>query len=157
MKKKFLFLFESIISFSLLFLALLSFSIVILRYFFGIGFVWLQELLIYFHSFVFLFGSYKTLKLDKHVRVDVLYNKQSQSKKDLINRVGFLLLCLPCFITLIYVSTPYVLDSWKWLEKSSDAGGLSYVYILKTFIPVFSVCFILQGFFTHFLNSKESS
>lgn len=148
--------FNQIINASLLVMTLISFSIVILRYFFGLGWVWLQESVLYFHSFIFLFGSIRTLKLDKHVRVDVLYNSFSKEKKNLVNKIGFLILATPFCLTLFYVSFSFTLDSWKWLEKSSDAGGLSFVYIMKTFIPLFAFILVTQAFLSHFYHPLKN-
>jgi len=137
---------------SLLCLAFLSFVIVVLRYCFGFGRVWLQESLIYIHSYVFMFGTLLTLSADKHVRVDVLYNTFKNEKKKFINFLGFLLLSLPFCLTIIYTSFSYVLDSWKWLEKSSDAGGLPLVFILKSFIPIFALLVLVEAFKNHLLT-----
>jgi TRAP-type mannitol/chloroaromatic compound transport system permease small subunit len=36
--------------------------------------------------------------------------------------------------------------SWAVLERSPEASGLPFVYLLKTLIPVFAVLMALQGF-----------
>lgn len=130
---------------ALLVMTLVSFLIVVLRYFFGLGWIWLQEVVIYLHAFAFLFAIMKTLEKDDHVRVDIFYNSRSLSVKNLIDSAGFFVLGIPVTLTLLYTSIPYVRDSWKWLEKSADAGGLPFVYILKSLIPLFAFLLFLQG------------
>ena len=61
------------ISWLILAITLTAFSVALLRYFFNTGFVWMQELYIWMHGLVFLFGSAYTLLDDKHVRVDIFY------------------------------------------------------------------------------------
>ena len=56
-----------------LLMVLLTFSIVILRYGFNLGWIWLQEILIYFHVTVFTVGAAWTLQQNGHVRVDIFY------------------------------------------------------------------------------------
>ena len=59
----------------------------------------MQELVMYMHAFVFLFGISICLKDDKHVRIDVISNKLDEKIKRVIEvRVGsshnsFLYLC----------------------------------------------------------------
>jgi TRAP-type mannitol/chloroaromatic compound transport system permease small subunit len=43
------------------------------------------------------------------------------------------------------LSLPYVERSWGILERSREASGLPFVYLLKTLIPVFALLIGLQG------------
>ena len=45
---------------------------------------------------------------------------------------------------ILWVSTPYVSDSWRILEDSPDPGGLPR-YIIKTAIPVAFLLLLLQA------------
>ena len=44
-------------------------------------------------------------------------------------------------ILVLWVSIPYVWDSWQRLEQSREAGGLPGLFLLKTVIPV--MCLLL--------------
>ena len=86
--KKIIFFIENItlkigrkISWLILAMTLIAFSVALLRYFFNIGFVWMQELYIWMHGLVFLLAAAYTLQEDKHVRVDIFYRKFSEKKK----------------------------------------------------------------------------
>ena len=59
---------------------------IFLRYVFNINFIYMQELVMYMHAFVFLFGVSICLKDDKHVRIDVISNKLDEKIKRVINR-----------------------------------------------------------------------
>jgi len=46
---------------------------------------------------------------------------------------------------LLWASWDYVTIAWSIHEGSQEAGGLPYVYLLKTLIPVAVLLLILQG------------
>lgn len=124
---------------------LLTCLTVVLRYGFGIGSIALQESVLYLHAMVFMLGAAYTFKDDEHVRVDVLYRGFSPRKKAWVNIIGGLFFLLPfCFYTA-YLSLEYVGASWHVMETSQEPGGLPFVYLLKTLIPIMMVMLIIQG------------
>ena len=66
-----------------LLMVLLTFGIVVLRYGFNLGWIAMQESVLYFHGLVFMLGAAYTLKHDGHVRVDIFYQKYSPKQKKL--------------------------------------------------------------------------
>ena len=146
--KKIIFFIENItskigkkVSWLILFMTLIAFSVALLRYFFNIGFVWMQELYIWMHGLVFLLAAAYTLQEDKHVRVDIFYRKFSEKNKAYINVFFSILFIIPFILIVSKYSIPYILKSWLSLEKSREAGGLQFLYIYKTSIILF--CFFL--------------
>ena len=134
-----------IFSWFLLLMVLLTCLIVILRYLFNIGFIWMQELVRFFYAAVFLICAAYTLAEDAHVRVDIFYSKLSDKKKYLVNLLGTLIFLMPvCFITFIY-SYNYVINSWMQFEGSLEERGVPAVFIMKTFIWIFSFMLFFQG------------
>lgn len=129
------------ISYLILPMVFLTFIIVVLRYTFGISRVWLQELLVYFHVLIFAVGiSYNFLQ-NSHVRVDVFYSRFSERNKTLTDLLGLIFFVWPVIILIFFHSLPYVNQSFKVLESSSDAGGLPARYLLKSFILI--LCFLI--------------
>lgn len=128
-----------------LFIVLITFVVVILRYAFDTGSIALQESITYLHAFVFMLGAAYTLKHDGHVRVDIFYRKMSITKKAWVDLIGTLLLLFPVCLFILFSSWDYVFTSWVLLEESSEAGGLAYVYILKTALLIMPVLLMLQG------------
>lgn len=126
-------------------MVVLSFSIVVLRYGFNVGWIAMQESVLYFHGIVFMLGAAYTLKSDGHVRVDIFYQKFSKKQQALVNLFGGLFLLLPVCITISVISYDYISMSWKIMEKSSEAGGLPLVYLNKSLIIALTVTLILQG------------
>ncbi|EWH11381.1 tripartite ATP-independent periplasmic transporter, DctQ component [Catenovulum agarivorans DS-2] len=126
-------------------IVLLMAGIVFLRYGLSIGSIAAQEAVLYLHSAIFLLGAAYTLKCNEHVRVDVFYSKLSTSKQALVNLCGTVLLLWPVVVTIAIYSWQYVGDSWRIMETSVDAGGLPFVYILKSFILIFCLLLLVQG------------
>ena len=128
-----------------LFIVTVTFLVVILRYGFDFGSIALQESTSYFHAFVFMLGAAYTLKHDGHVRVDIFYRKMSKTKKAWVDLLGTLLLLFPVCLFILITSWDYVFTSWALLEESGEAGGLAYVYILKTALLIMPILLMLQG------------
>ena len=124
---------------------LLQFALVVARYLFGLGSLWLSETVIYAHATLFLLAGAWTLSVGAHVRVDIFYADASLRAKAVIDLIGAVLLLLPFALVLLWLSWPYVERSWAILEHSQEASGLPLVFALKTLIPLFAVLMALQG------------
>jgi TRAP-type mannitol/chloroaromatic compound transport system permease small subunit len=123
----------------------ITFLVVVLRYGFNFGRISLQESITYLHAFVFMLAGAYTLKHNEHVRVDIFYQDMSSRNKAKVDLFGTLFLLLPFAGFILWVSFDYVLNSWKLLEGSREAGGLPLVYILKTLIPLMAILLFLQA------------
>jgi len=126
-------------------MALVAFVVVILRYVFALGWVWMQEVYVWLHGVVFMVGAGYTLLHDGHVRVDIVYRPANARFKAWVDLFGSLLLLLPTIAVIAYVSWPYVVDSWLRLEESREAGGLPGLFLLKSVLLIFCVLMGLQG------------
>ncbi|MGF1529100.1 MAG: TRAP transporter small permease subunit [Candidatus Competibacterales bacterium] len=126
-------------------LVLVTFAVVVMRYQFNRGSVALQESILYLHAAVFLLGAAYTLKRDGHVRVDIFYRAMGPRAKAAVDLLGTLLFLGPMAVFILWVSLPYVQDAWAITEGSREAGGLPYVYLLKTLLVIAPVLILLQG------------
>ncbi len=133
------------VSIGTLLMVLITFLIVVLRYGVGVGWIAMQESVMYLHAAVFMIGIAYTLAEDGHVRVDVFYRKMSMRKKYWVDALGTVFLLLPVCLFIIVYSLPYVAESWRLLESSQEAGGLPLVFLLKTLIPLGACLLLLQG------------
>jgi TRAP-type mannitol/chloroaromatic compound transport system permease small subunit len=124
---------------------LVQFAVVVLRYVFGIGSIWLTETIIYGHATLFMLAAAWTLREGGHVRVDVFYADAGPRRRALVDLCGALLLLLPFMLVLLWFALPYVARSWAILETSRETSGLPAVFLLKTLIPLFAVMMALQG------------
>lgn len=128
-----------------LLMVLMTFGIVILRYGFNLGWIWLQEIVTYLHVAVFTIAAAWTLQLDGHVRVDIFYTDMPVKKRALVDLLGTLLLLIPFCIFVLIISAPYVANSWQLLEGSREAGGLPLVFLLKSLILVLPALLLGQA------------
>lgn len=128
-----------------LFMVLVTVTIVVLRYLFGVGAIFLQEGVMYMHGCLFMLGIPFTLRQDGHVRVDIIYSRLNQKHKNWIDAGGHLILLLPVSVFIFVTSLPYVAASWRVLEGSNEVGGVPAVFLLKTLIPLTAALLFLQG------------
>lgn len=126
-------------------MVLVQFAIVVLRHVFSIGFVAMQESVLYLHGTLFMLGAGYTLLQDGHVRVDVFYRDAPQRAKAMIDMAGALLFLLPFCALVIWFSRDYVLDAWRIAEGSREGSGLPLTFAYKTVIWVFAASLALQG------------
>ncbi|MBE0694529.1 MAG: TRAP transporter small permease subunit [Aquamicrobium sp.] len=127
-------------------MVLLQFGIVLLRYVFGISYIFLGEGVIYLHAALFMLGAGYTLWAGGHVRVDIFYANLSPRGRAAIDIFGHLALLAPSLIVLLIYSWPMVTRSWAILEGPISVGGIPASYLLKSLIPVFCVLLLIQGF-----------
>ena len=133
------------ISWLTLLLALTGFLVVVMRYVFNSGWIWMQESLTWMHSLVFMLGAAYTLKHDEQVRVDVIYRGLSDRRRAFIDLTGTVLFLLPLCGYIFYESLPYLLSSWSVGERSREASGLPALYLLKAILPLMAALLIFQG------------
>jgi TRAP-type mannitol/chloroaromatic compound transport system permease small subunit len=126
-------------------IVLLQFALVVARYLFGLGSIWLTETVIYAHATLFMLAAAWTLKAGGHVRVDIFYAEASARTKAIIDLIGAALLLLPFALVLVWLSVPYAARSWAILERSQESSGLPLVFLLKTLILAFALLMALQG------------
>lgn len=122
-----------------------TFAVAVLRYGFGLGWVWLQETYVWAHGAIIMIGMGYTLLHDGHVRVDIFYQAARPRTRALINLLGVLLFLLPMAVVVLWVVYPYVSLSWVRLESSREAGGMPGLFVLKSTMLAFSAFLMLQG------------
>ena len=126
-------------------MVLVTVVVVIFRYAFSLGWIWLQESVTWMHALVFMLAAAYTLSRDEHVRVELFDRYMTPKHKALVNIAGTLLLLLPTTIFIFLSSIGYVASSWAVGEASREAGGLPALYLLKTVIPLSALLLSLQG------------
>jgi TRAP-type mannitol/chloroaromatic compound transport system permease small subunit len=98
----------------------------------------------YMFAGMVLLGAPYTLRVNEHVRVDLVYGMVSDRARIWIDLLGALLFLLPICIILVYFTWPWFLESWKIGETSSNAGGLVR-WPVKLILPVGFFLMALQG------------
>jgi TRAP-type mannitol/chloroaromatic compound transport system permease small subunit len=105
---------------------------------------WLEIQWYMFGALVF-FGASHTLRMNGHVRVDVVYTSVSDRTRLWIDAIGFTAFLLPVTIYLTTLAVPFFLQSFRSGEYSSNAGGL-ILWPIKLVIPLGFALLTLQGF-----------
>ena len=126
-------------------MVLLQFLVVLLRYVFGVGSLFLQESIVYLHGSMFMLGSAYTLLHNGHVRVDIFYREADPRWKAKVDFAGYVLFLIPVCVLILFYSWPYVVSAWASLEGSRETSGIPAVFLLKTVVLVFCALMILQG------------
>lgn len=125
-------------------MVIVVFTVVVLRYGFNIGFIWMQEVYVWLHSFVFMLGAGFTYLANEHVRIDVFYREASKKYKAIVDLFGNIFLLLPFLYIIWNYSYPFVYRSFLMGEVSREAGGMPALYILKSAILWFCLVLFLQ-------------
>lgn len=135
----------SIAAIIVLILSVLVFYDAFMRYLFHEGSIALQELEWHFFDLTFLLAIGYTLKHDKHVRVDIFFEKFSNKTKEYINILDNLFLIIPFSLIVIYYGYDFSMQSFLQHEASSDPGGLCCRFIIKSAIVVGALLLFLQA------------
>lgn len=130
-----------------LFMVVITFVVVIMRYVFDAGLIWLQESVTWLHAVVFMLGAAYTLQQEDHVRVDVFYRTMSTKRRALVDMLGVAIFLFPLCAFLAWKSFDFVAASWSLREASRESGGLPYplIPILKTVLVLMPTAVALQG------------
>jgi TRAP-type mannitol/chloroaromatic compound transport system permease small subunit len=120
---------------ALLLACIISGGNAVLRYAFNLGSnAWLEAQW-YLFALAVMGGAPMLLKLNEHVRVDVVYGGRAPRTKAWIDALGLLLVLLPVCGIVIHLSWQFALDSFHQHELSPSAGGLIR-WPVKAAIPV---------------------
>jgi TRAP-type mannitol/chloroaromatic compound transport system permease small subunit len=128
-----------------LYIVVVEFALVVMRYALGIGSIRIQESVIYAHAALFMLAAAWVLQTDGHVRVDIFYAEAGPRVKAAIDLLGTVIFLAPFAVALLLLSLPYAARSWAIFERSPEASGLPFVFLLKTLIPLFACLIGLQG------------
>ena len=130
-----------------LLMVIVTFVVVVMRYLFDAGLIWMQESVVWMHAFVFMVGAAYTLQRDEHVRIDIFYREMSDKGRAWVDFLGVLVFLLPLCIFLVLRAWDFVAVSWAMGETSRESGGLPYplLPLLKTVLILMPAAVGLQG------------
>ena len=104
---------------------------VMMRYVFNMSFIWMSEVEVYLFTLIIVIGFSYGLLTDTHVRVDVFYEKWSLRKKAINDTFGIIFLLIPWCIVALIATWKFASFSFVFREKSPQAGGLPWLFLLK--------------------------
>ena len=126
-------------------LVLMQFTVVVLRYVFGLGFIPMQESIVFMHAMLFLVAAGYTLLHDGHARVDIFYGGATEMNKARVNFFGVLIFLWPLCAMLTWKSFIFVGASIRVWEGSPEGTFMPF-WLLKSMLLVFPFVLSLQGF-----------
>jgi len=116
----------------------------LIRYAFNLSSnAWL-EIQWYLNSAMFLLVAGYTLKINAHVRIDVIAGKLSARAQAWIDLFGSVFMLLPAVLIIAWYSWPSLANSFQLHEMSSDSGGLVR-WPVRLLIPLAFGLLALQG------------
>ena len=72
--------------------------------------------------------------MDRHVRVDFIYEGRSSKTKARINLIGNLLFAVPFFVLVLPASWSFLIRAWT-SDEGSRNGGLNDLWLIKSIMP----------------------
>jgi TRAP-type mannitol/chloroaromatic compound transport system permease small subunit len=104
----------------------------------------LSESVWYMFGGMVMLGGAWTLKMNGHVRVDLVYGAISERARTWIDLLGGLFFLLPLCILLVYFTWPWFVQAWVQNITSNAAGGLPR-WPVRLMLPVGFAVLMLQG------------
>ncbi len=131
-------------SWTVLFAALISALNAFVRY----GWDWssnsYMEIQWYLFAFMVMVGAPIVLKLNEHVRVDLIYGKLRGNKPVYVDLFGLIVFLLPVVTLLMVLSWGYFMNAFTSGEMSQNAGGLIRWPVVLS-LPLGFAMMLLQG------------
>ena len=104
-----------------------------------------SELQWYLFGAAFLFGAPHVLRLDEHVRVDVLAQRWSARTRAWLDLIAFALVALPICVIMIVLGGEYAWTAFRFGEKSFMHDGL-VMWPVRALVPIGFLLLGLQTF-----------
>lgn len=120
-------------------------AVVVLRYGFGVGFIWLQDFAAYSFAVFMALSVPACMAQGGHVRVDVVSERMPAGYLGWADLIALVLFLIPTFSIAIWAYWPDLRYSWAIREVSVETGGLPGLFLVKTTLPLFAFLMIVQG------------
>lgn len=116
----------------------------VFRFAFNMSSNGLLEIQWYLFSAIFMLCSGYVLKLNEHIRIDVIAGRLSARTQNWIDVFGFLVFLLPMAVMVAYFSWPIFMNALQSGEMSPNPGGLIR-WPVRLLMPVGFALLILQA------------
>ncbi|HUR88892.1 MAG TPA: TRAP transporter small permease subunit [Ramlibacter sp.] len=131
-------------SVAVLLTALISAGNAFVRYIFDISSNGWLEIQWYLFAAIVMFGAPVVLRLNEHVRVDLIYSRLKGYGPVYVDLFGLIFFQLPVMALLAYLSWPLLVKMYVMHEMSNNAGGLVRWPAMAT-LPIGFGLMVLQG------------
>lgn len=125
---------------------------VVLRYVFGLGLVYLEELQWHLFGTLIMFGMAYGVTVNAHIRLDLVHRNLSERTKEVIEILGILFLLVPMMVVLLVHGIDFVESALRVNEGSDSPLGLPFRWIIKSVIPL-SMAFLAVAVFSRTIRA----
>ncbi len=115
------------------------------RYVFDAPTVWSSDATYFLCSIAIIFAMAYTWQTGGHVSVDMILVKLPVKVQAFLNVFFMLTMFFLCWLMIVGVMVPEVIQSWRILERSS-IGYFPPIYPYKTWILIGTLMLVIQGF-----------
>jgi TRAP-type mannitol/chloroaromatic compound transport system permease small subunit len=98
----------------------------------------------YMFAAIVMLGAAYTLRMNEHVRVDIIYAGLPDRVRLAVDAVGIILFLMPFTLYLVWLSWPFFWESFRFSEMSGNPGGLIR-WPAKLVLPLGFFLLFLQG------------
>ncbi len=131
------------VSFLGLFVAVVIAYEILMRTVFVRPTIWASESTVFACGLIYLLGGAWTLQEDKHVRIDMLYNKLSPRRQALVDCLTYLFFAL-YILVMLRATWIYMAESLQMRETTTSAWD-PVIYPMKIAMTVSLILLFLQG------------
>ena len=126
-------------------LVLLIVGDVLSRFLFDLTAVWVIEVEWHLFSLIFLLGAPYALQKNRHVRVDLFYERFDVKNQAQVDFWGACIFLIPWSLLFLITGMNYASEAWQTGEGSPNPGGIPFFGPIKTVIPLTAFLLLLQG------------
>lgn len=116
----------------------------VVRYLFDISSNGWLEVQWYLFAACVMLGASQVLRVNEHVRVDVIYGKLPSRGRVWVDLLGLIFFLTPAMAVMLYFSFPLFVNMYQTGEMSSNAGGLIR-WPAMLMLPLGFTLMLLQG------------
>jgi TRAP-type mannitol/chloroaromatic compound transport system permease small subunit len=136
--------FASLAKYAVILSCFISAGNAVIRYTFNTSSNGWLEIQWYLFAACVMLGGAQVLRVNEHVRVDVIYGRLSSHSKVYIDLFGLVCFLLPVMGTMLFLSWPLFMQMLTTGEMSQNAGGLIR-WPAMLMLPLGFTLMLLQG------------
>jgi TRAP-type mannitol/chloroaromatic compound transport system permease small subunit len=125
---------------------------VVLRYVFGMGLVYLEELQWHLFGVLIMFGIGYGVVVDAHIRLDLVHRRFSPRTRAAVEILGILFMLFPMILVVFIHGVDFVESAFRVAERSDSPLGLPYRWLIKSVVPA-SMAFLAVAAVSRLIKS----
>ena len=132
-------------------------TIVLMRYVMHVGFLELQDAVIYSFSCLVVLTIPLAMRNNRHVRVDIMRSDMSEHAARRLDELAHVIFTIPVFALIARDGWPLISSSWAIAEGSRETGGLPGLFLVKATLLVMCALILIQAVAELIAGGRTSS